>query len=63
MTTISIISIPSVTEARADDYSLKTIALFCCVGLVASLGLMTFGMDLSAGWLYRPVAPSGGPKA
>jgi hypothetical protein len=51
MTTISIISIPSVTEARADDYSLKTIALFCCVGLVASLGLMTFGMDLSAGWL------------
>jgi hypothetical protein len=50
MTTISIVSTPSATEARA-DYSIKTIALFCCVGLVASLGLMTFGMDLSAGWL------------
>jgi hypothetical protein len=51
MTTISIVSMRSITEAFAADHSLKTIALFCCVGLVASLGLMTFGMDLSAGWL------------
>jgi len=29
----------------------KTIALFCCLGLVASLCLMTFGIDLSDGWL------------
>jgi hypothetical protein len=50
MTMISIFSTRSATEAGA-DYSIKTIALFCCVGLVTSLGLMTFGMDLSAGWL------------
>jgi hypothetical protein len=50
VTTMSIISMRSDTEAGV-DYSLKTIALFCCVGLVASLGLMTFGMDLGAGWL------------
>jgi hypothetical protein len=50
---MSIISIPtgSVPEARADFHSSTTIALFCCCGLVVSLSLMTFGMDLSAGWL------------
>jgi hypothetical protein len=51
MTTISIVSMPAVTEAHADDHSRKFIALFSCVGLVVSLGLMTFGVDLSAGWL------------
>jgi hypothetical protein len=30
--------------------TLKTIALFCGVGLVVSLLLMTIGMDLSAGF-------------
>jgi hypothetical protein len=42
---------PAVAEAHADDHSRKIIALFSCVGLVVSLGLMTFGVDLSAGWL------------
>jgi hypothetical protein len=51
MTTISVVSMGSVTEAHADDHSLKTIALFCCVGLLASFCLMTLGVDLSAGWL------------
>jgi hypothetical protein len=51
MTTISIVSTHSVSEAQADDHSLKTLALFCCVGLVASLCLMTFGLDPSMGWL------------
>jgi hypothetical protein len=30
--------------------TLKTIALFCGVGLVVSLLLMTIGLDLSAGF-------------
>jgi hypothetical protein len=41
----------SVPETLADDHSLKIIVLFCCVGLIASLCLMTFGVDLSAGWV------------
>jgi hypothetical protein len=49
MTTISIASMHSVPAGRADDQSAKTIVLFCCVGLVASFCLMTFGIDLSAG--------------
>jgi hypothetical protein len=49
MTTIAIVSMRSVSEAY--DHSLKAIALFCCAGLVASLGLMTFGLEMSAGWL------------
>jgi hypothetical protein len=51
MTAISIVSMRSVSETQADDHSLKTIAQFCCLGLVASLCLATFGIDLSAGWL------------
>ncbi|HEY6769911.1 MAG TPA: hypothetical protein VI386_34665 [Candidatus Sulfotelmatobacter sp.] len=48
---ISIVSTRAVSEARAHDHSPKAVVLFCCFGLVASLGLMTFGVDLSAGWL------------
>ncbi len=40
-----------VHEARAHGHSPKTVVLFCWFGLVASLSLMTFGVDLSAGWL------------
>jgi hypothetical protein len=49
MTTNSIASMHSVR--RADGQSPRTIVLFCCVGLVASFCLMTFGIDLSAGWV------------
>jgi len=49
MTTVSIVSMGSVSETPAHDHSFKTIVLFCCVGLIASLCLMTFGVDLSAG--------------
>ena len=38
-------------EARAHGHSPKATVLFCCFGLVASLGLTTFGVDLTAGWL------------
>jgi hypothetical protein len=51
MTTISMVSMPSVSEAQVHDFSLKTIVLVSCIGLVASVCLMTFGVDLSAGWL------------
>jgi hypothetical protein len=49
MATLSIVSMSSVSEAKADDHSLKSIVLLCCLGLIASLCLMTFGVDLSAG--------------
>jgi hypothetical protein len=48
MTIISVVSVP---EIAAADQSLKIIALFSCIGLVASLGLMTAGIDLSAAWI------------
>jgi hypothetical protein len=46
VTTISLVS----THTQA-DHSFKTIALFCCFGLVVSFGLMILGIDLGAGWL------------
>jgi hypothetical protein len=48
MTTLSMVSMRSDSEAQS---SIKIIALFSCIGLVASVCLMTFGVDLSAGWL------------
>jgi hypothetical protein len=48
MTIISIAT-GSVPEARANYQASTAIALFCCFGLVVSLCLMTFGIDLSAG--------------
>jgi hypothetical protein len=51
MTAISIVSTRSAREAQAHDDSPKAVVLFCCIGLVASLSLMIFGIDLSAGWL------------
>ena len=47
MTMISIVSVPAIAAA---DQSLKIIALLSCVGLVASLSLMTAGIDLSIAW-------------
>jgi len=51
MTAFSIVSTRSAREARAHDDSLKAVVLFCCFGLVVSLSLMIFGIDLTAGWL------------
>jgi len=51
MTAISMVPTRSVRKTRAHDHSPKAVVLFCCFGLVVSLGLMTFGVDLSAGWL------------
>ena len=49
MSMISIAAMPAVVETRFADSSFKTILLFCCTGLVASFGLMTYGIELSAG--------------
>ena len=51
MAILSIVSMRSVSDAQAGDHSFKSIALFCYLGLVASLGLMTFGIDISASWI------------
>jgi hypothetical protein len=47
MTTISIASMHAVSETGTDN-ALRTIVTFCGFGLVASLCLMTLGVDLSA---------------
>lgn len=51
MSMISVVSMRSTGAVSADDHSLKSVALFCCVGLVVSLCLMASGVDLSAGWV------------
>lgn len=50
MTVISIVSTLSAPEMRI-NHDLGTIAPFCLLGLMASLCLVTFGVDLSAGWV------------
>ncbi len=52
MTDFSIAAIAT-TESVEDthDHSLKTIALFCCAGLLTSLCLMAFGIDMGATWI------------
>jgi hypothetical protein len=51
MSMISVVSMRSIAAVSTDDHSPKSVALFCCVGLLVSLCLMASGMDLSAGWV------------
>jgi hypothetical protein len=51
MTMLSVVSMHSISAAQAGDHSAKNIALFCGLGLVASFCLISFGVDLSAGWV------------
>lgn len=48
MSMISLAAMPAAVETRIADSSFKIILLFCCVGLVASLGVMARGIDLGA---------------
>lgn len=48
MSMISLATMPAV-EARISDPTFKTILLCCCAGLVASFGLIGFGIDLGPG--------------
>jgi len=43
------VSIGSALKAQARDHSPRSIALFCCLGLIVSFYLLSFGVDLSAG--------------
>ena len=45
----TVVSIGSVRET--EDHPLKTIVLFSCVGLIASLCLIMLGIDLGASWI------------
>jgi len=51
MNSISVAATHSIPAAKTSDRSLTTIALLSCVGLLASVCLMTLGIDLSAGWV------------
>ncbi len=51
MTIISMTSLHSAPHTWADDQSLKVIALFSCLGLIGTLCLVSFGVDLSASWV------------
>jgi len=51
MSAISNLSILSVPAARVIDRSSRTIAMFCCVGLLVSFCLIAAGVDASAGWV------------
>jgi hypothetical protein len=50
MATIARFLARRVTATQAEADILKQIALFCCAGLLVSLLLMTYGLDLSPGF-------------
>jgi hypothetical protein len=49
MNAISTVLIHAIPETNTETHPLRTIALFCCLGLVASLCLAISGFDLGAG--------------
>jgi hypothetical protein len=51
MTDFSIIASVDSIEETTPESPLGSIVLFSCVGLIASLCLMIFGVDLGAGWI------------
>jgi hypothetical protein len=51
MNQISMIAMRPVPASTPADQSLSTIALFSCVGLLVSFGLITFGIDLGSAWI------------
>jgi hypothetical protein len=49
MSMISLAEMPAAVQTQSADYSFKAIIVFCCLGLIASFGLMAHGIDLGAG--------------
>jgi hypothetical protein len=49
MNAISTVLIDTTPETTAETHPIRTIALFCCLGLVVSLCLAISGFDLGAG--------------
>jgi hypothetical protein len=50
MNAISNVYVRAIPETQTSVHPLKTIALFCGLGLAASLCMATFGLDISAGF-------------
>jgi hypothetical protein len=50
MNAISNVYMRVTPEAQTDVHPLKTIALYCGIGLAAALCMTTFGLDISAGF-------------
>jgi hypothetical protein len=50
MNAISNVYMRAISEAQTGDHSPKTIALYCGIGLAASLCMAAFGLDTSAGF-------------
>jgi hypothetical protein len=46
---ISAVLVHAIPETNTETHPLRTIVLFCCLGLVASLCLAISGLDLGAG--------------
>lgn len=51
MSQISMIAVRAVPASTEADQSFTAIALFSCVGLLVSIGLITFGIDLGPAWI------------
>lgn len=51
MSEVSMIAVRAVPVSTPADQSLATIALFSCVGLLVSVVLITFGIDLGPAWI------------
>jgi hypothetical protein len=49
MNAISNVLIHAIPDTDGKAYPVRTIALFCCLGLVASLCLAASGLDLGVG--------------
>jgi hypothetical protein len=49
MNAISAVLIQAVPETNTESHPIRTIALYCCLGLVVSLCLATSGLDVSVG--------------
>ena len=50
MNAISNVYMRAISEAQTGVHPLKTIVLYCGIGLAASLCMATFGLDTSAGF-------------
>jgi hypothetical protein len=48
MNAISAVLVDAIPETTTEIHPIRTIALFCCLGLVASLCLAIAGFDLGA---------------
>jgi hypothetical protein len=49
MTDFAIASVASIVDSEESPF--RTIVLFSCIGLVASLCMMSLGIDIGTGWV------------